>query len=77
MISGGAAGQAHEDRVGEFAYWGGAIQAVANTGGISLEVPSLRCFVGEKPELVFDAETSPGQKDRVSPLSLGQGQGCL
>lgn len=50
---------------------------MANTGEISLEVPSLGCFIGEKRELVFDAETSTVQKDRVSPLSLGQGQGCL
>lgn len=48
-----------------------------NTGGTALEVPSLGCFMGKKPELVFDAETSTVQRDKVSLLSLGQGRGCL
>lgn len=44
--------------------WG--IQAVAHTGRIAVQVPFSGCFVREKPELVFDAETSTVQKDSVS-----------
>lgn len=44
--------------------WG--IQAVAHTGGFAVGVPFSGCFVREKPELGFDAETSTVQEDSVS-----------
>ena len=54
--------------------WG--IRAVAPTGGFAVEVPFSRCFVREKPELGFDAETSTAQKDSVSS-AFGTGTSLL
>lgn len=70
MISGRAEGQRRRVYLLE----------MTNTGGIAIVFPSLGCFVGPgwrvgRPELGFDAETSTVQ-DKMSPLPLGQGQGC-
>ena len=69
MISGGAEGQAREDRGGSLLIEGVGIQAVAHTGGFAVQVLFSGCFVREKPELGFDAKRSTVQKDSVSSAS--------
>lgn len=81
VISGGTEGQAcSQGQSRRVCLLGGAgLQAVANTGGIALEIllessPSLRCSVRPELVLMLRKHCVEGQK---SPLSLGQGQSCL